>query len=335
MGCQAMGIELAIRPYRRRFAQPLQTAHGPWMWREGLLIRLEDSLGRVGYGEVAPIPWFGSESVAEALVFCRAQRGEWRCGEIPDALPATQFGLESAQADLTGQIDGKEPAIPADSVANAAICGLLPAGETALETAPQCLAQGHRTLKWKIGVGLIADEIRWFDQLVADLPTNTRLRLDANGGLSLAQAEQWLVVCDRINANPHLATVEYLEQPLPPDQLEDMTALGERYQTAIALDESVATAAQLEHCWQRGWRGGFVVKPAIAGSPRQLEAFCQKYQPRLVFSSAFETVVGRRAALAIAARCSPSPAPALGFGTQGWFADDWDTLTPAELWDRL
>ncbi|MBW4483059.1 MAG: o-succinylbenzoate synthase [Tildeniella torsiva UHER 1998/13D] len=330
-----MGVELAIRLYQRRFAQPLHTAHGPWVWREGLLLRLRDSLGRVGYGEVAPIPWFSSESVAEALAFCHAQGGEWRCGEIPNSLPATQFGLESAQADLAGQIAGQESAIPTDSLANAAICGLLPAGETALEIAPQRLAQGHRTLKWKIGVGSIADEIRWLDQLVGNLPSDARLRLDANGGLSLAQAEQWLTACDRINANPQLATVEHLEQPLPPDQLAAMTALGERYHTAIALDESVATLAQLEHCWQQGWRGVFVVKPAIAGSPQQLEAFCQQHQPHLVFSSAFETIVGRQAALAIAARCSPSLAPALGFGTQGWFADDWDTLTPAELWDRL
>lgn len=340
-----MGVEVAIRLYRRRFAQPLHTAHGPWLWREGLLLRLRDGLGRVGYGEVAPIPWFGSESVAEALAFCRAQGGEWQFPSgslresqpIPAELPATQFGLESAMVDLTPEnpIYGQEPATPADSFANAAICGLLPAGETALEIAPQRLAQGHRTLKWKIGVHSIDDEIRWLNQLVADIPVHPRLRLDANGGLSLAQAEEWLVACDRINASPQLATVEYLEQPLPPDQLAAMMVLAEQYQTAIALDESVATVAQLEDCWHRGWRGVVVVKPAVAGSPQQLEAFCQQHRPRLVFSSAFETAIGRRAALAIAARCSLPPAPALGFGTQGWFADDWDTLTPDELWGRL
>ncbi|WOD40902.1 o-succinylbenzoate synthase [Nodosilinea sp. E11] len=330
-----MGLELALKPYRRRFVQPLHTAHGPWVWREGLLIRLRDGLGRWGYGEVAPIPWFGSETMAEALAFCRAQGGEWHGQKVPAALPATQFGLESALADLTGQSAGHEPAIPADSFANAAICGLLPAGAAVLEIAPQRLAQGHRTLKWKIGVHPIADEIAWLEQWVKTLPSEARLRLDANGGLSLAQAEHWLAACDRLNANLHLATVEYLEQPLPPDQLTAMIALGHRYQTAIALDESVATVAQLENCWQQGWRGVCVVKPAIAGSPQRLEAFCQQHQPHLVFSSVFETGVGRRAALAIAARCSPAPAPALGFGTQGWLDDDWDTLTPAELWDRL
>ncbi|MFQ4138802.1 o-succinylbenzoate synthase [Nodosilinea sp. PGN35] len=374
-----------MRPYKRRFVQPLQTAHGPWVWREGLLLRLRDSLGRVGYGEVAPIPWFGSESLAEALAFCQAQGGEWRFPSgslreshpIPNELPATQFGLESAMVDLTSEhsTDGQEPAI-------SAICGLLPAGESVLKVAFQRLAQGHCTLKWKIGVHPIANEISWLEQLMKAIPPEARLRLDANGGLSLAEAEQWLAVCDRINDNPQIATVEYLEQPLSVERVGEMREMGQRYQTAIALDESVATVAQLEACWGLGWRGVVVVKPAIAGSPHKLEAFCQQHRPQLVdcqakddgsvgytgqgfrfkvsrrpytlhpaprtagpcqnqlgqglvFSSVFETVVGRRAALALAARCSPTPAPALGFGTQGCFADDWDTLTPAELWDSL
>ncbi|MGB3199533.1 MAG: o-succinylbenzoate synthase [Nodosilinea sp.] len=332
-----MGIELAIRPYRRGFVTPLHTAHGLWRWREGLLVRLRDSLGRVSYGEIAPIPWFGSESLEQAVKFCAAQGGEWRGETIPERLSATQFGLGCALADLNGEDRdrGEEPAIPADSFANADICGLLPAGEAAMDLACQRLAQGHSTLKWKIGVQAVADEICWLEQLVEKLPQPIQLRLDANGGLSIDQAEQWLVACDRINTDPQSATIEHLEQPLPPDQVPAMIELDQRYRTAIALDESVATVAQLGACWNQGWRGAFVVKPAIAGSPQQLQAFCQTHQPRLVFSSAFETVVGRRAALAVAARCSSTPAPALGFGTQGYFADDWDTLTPAELWDRL
>ncbi|HZG37198.1 MAG TPA: o-succinylbenzoate synthase [Nodosilinea sp.] len=332
-----MGFELTVQPYRRRFAQPLKTAHGPWAWREGLLLRLRDNLGRVGYGEVAPIPWFGSESVAAALEFCRARAEAVDPGTVPDGLPATQFGLESALADLAGEpcLGGQEPAIPADSLANADLCGLLPAGQAALEVAPQRTAQGHRTLKWKIGVYAIADEIHWLEQLVEKLPPSSFLRLDANGGLGIAQAEQWLAACDSINADAQSAAIEHLEQPLPPDQVEAMKALGKRYQTAIALDESVATVAQLERCWAEGWRGVVVVKPAIAGSPRRLQGFCQTHRPRLVFSSAFETVIGRQAALAVASCCAPDSTAALGFGTQGWFADDWDTLTPAELWDRL
>ncbi|MEO1067706.1 MAG: o-succinylbenzoate synthase [Cyanobacteria bacterium J06638_6] len=332
-----MGVDLDFRPYRRQFTRPLETAYGLWSWRQGLLVQMKNGQGQVGYGEIAPIPWFGSETLAEAEAFCHTLGEAWRPGPWPDGLPATQFGLDCALADLAGDMTrtGKGPVVPSDSFANADICGLLPAGETALEVARQRIARGHRTLKWKIGVHDTAAEIHWLGRLIEVLTRDTHLRLDANGGLRFDEAEQWLTACDRINADCQVAAIEYLEQPLPTDQLEVMKALGTRYQTAIALDESVATLAQLEHCWASGWRGVMVVKPAIAGPPQRLQTFCQAHHPRLVFSSTFETPVGRRAALALAYRCSPEPVPALGFDTQGWFDDDWDTLTPAELWDRL
>lgn len=329
-GSGGVRIELAVRPYQRKFVTPLHTAHGLWTWREGLLVRLRDRLGRVSYGEVAPIPWFGSESMADTLAFFEGQGDEWQTATVPDGLPATQFGLGCAlvNLDIENPLVGVEPGV-------ADLCGLLPAGVAALETARELTAQGYCTLKWKVGVHPIADEIRWLEQLITDCPRNTQLRLDANGGLSIGQAEQWLAICDDINVRSPGATIEYLEQPLPPDQIEAMGGLGQRYRTAIALDESVATLGQLENCWARGWRGVMVVKPAIAGSPQRLQAFYQQHRPRLVFSSAFETGVGRRAALALAVRCSSAKAPALGFGTLGYFGDDWDTLTAAELWDRL
>jgi o-succinylbenzoate synthase len=330
-----MGYDLAVRVYRRPFAQPLQTAHGPWAWREGLLLRLRDRQGRVGYGEVAPIPWFGSETLAAALAFCQGLGGTWDADQpVPETLPATQFGLETALGDLTHPGTDSELAIPVDSLANAAICGLLPAGSDALAVAPQRLALGHRTLKWKIGVFAVDREIHWLRQLVAALPITARLRLDANGGLSQDEAEQWLEVCDDLNAQPGV-TIEHLEQPLPAAQLAAMVALEQRFTTAIALDESVATVTQLEQCWALGWRGVVVVKPAIAGSPHRLRAFCRRHRPRLVVSSTFETRVGRGAALALADQLAPSGPLTLGFGTQGWFEDDWDTLTAAALWNRL
>ncbi|HSM84365.1 MAG TPA: o-succinylbenzoate synthase [Nodosilinea sp.] len=325
-----MALTLAVRPYRRRFVTPLHTAHGRWVWRQGLLLRLQDAQGRVGYGEVAPIPWFGSETLAAALAFLTAQGGAWGMAPVPDHLPATQFGLAGALADLAGAEDGGERERPAI----ADLCGLLPAGSAALAMAAQRWAEGHRTRKGKIGVLPLEQEIGWLEQLVAELPEGLRLRLDANGGLDLAQAERWLRVCDRINSLAP-GRIEHLEQPLPADALEPMIKLSQRYQTPLALDESVATVGQLEHCWAQGWRGVLVVKPAIAGAPQRLEAFCQAHRPRLVFSSVFETPVGRGLALALAARCGPDPAPALGFGTQGSFADHWDTLTPAALWQML
>lgn len=63
-------VQFEFRPYARPFYRPLQTNHGEWTVREGILIRLMDKSGRVAWGEIAPIPWFGSETLAAALKFC-------------------------------------------------------------------------------------------------------------------------------------------------------------------------------------------------------------------------------------------------------------------------
>jgi O-succinylbenzoate synthase len=77
----------------------------------------------------------------------------------------------------------------------------------------------------------------------------------------------------------------------------------------------------MRDCYRNGWRGIFVIKPAIAGSPRQLRNFCQTYAIDAVFSSVFETEIGRQAALQLAAELSRSDR-AVGFGVGHWFSSD-------------
>ena len=99
-----------------------------------------------------------------------------------------------------------------------------------------------------------------------------------------------------------------------------MLEMSAQYSTPIALDESVATLDELEDSYQRGWRGIFVIKAAIAGSPKRLRQFCQKRDIDAVFSSVFETAVGRQAALQLATELS-NPNRAVGFGVNHWFND--------------
>ena len=194
--------------------------------------------------------------------------------------------------------------------------GLLPAGEGALEAWQKLWTQGYRTFKWKIGVYAIADELAIFDALTQILPTSAKLRLDANGGLSDDQANLWLWTCDQ-----KLLEIEFIEQPLPVEQFNAMQELSCCYATAIALDESVATLKQLEKCYQLGWRGIFVIKPGIAGSPSRLRQFCHDHEIDAVFSSVFETNVGRQAALKLAAELARKNR-AVGFGIKHWFDQD-------------
>lgn len=320
-----MDYRFEFRRYRRQFCRSLQTAQGFWEAREGIILRLTDAAGRMGFGEIAPLEWLGSESLTAALDFCQQLSTSISTNQvwmIPDCLPACQFGFASAWY----QLEQPPMHLPLFNYS-----GLLPAGTAALSAWQNLWQQGYRTFKWKIAVAPLVEELQVLKQLVQALPMTAKLRLDANAGLDIAAAKQWLEACESVEQ------IEFLEQPLDKSEFAVMWQLSQHYSTPLALDESVVTIAQLESCYQQGWRGIFVVKPAIAGNPRRLQQFCQDKFLDLVFSSVFETAIGQRAALQLAATLAETTAShrAIGFGVNHWFVDTFNQMTAEELWDTL
>ena len=314
-----MNYQFQFQPYQRPFKTPLKTAHGIWNIREGIILNLTNKQGNIGWGEIAPLSWFGSETLEDAIAFCQKLPSiisSETSFTITDSLPAGQFGFESALIELNSN--------PLVDLSKLQYSGLLPTGEIVLNTWETLFQQGYQTLKWKIGVDEITTEINIFKQLVKIVietlssPQKIRLRLDANGGLTFEQAEYWLETCDLINANQDLIEIEFLEQPLSISQLDLMLELCDRYSTPLALDESVANLQQLNSCYQQGWSNIFVIKPAIFGSPRKLKNFCQKNKIDTVFSSVFETDIGQNSALKIASELLLYNR-AVGFGINHWF----------------
>ncbi|MFB2967402.1 o-succinylbenzoate synthase [Aerosakkonema sp. BLCC-F183] len=328
-----MFYQFEFRPYQRQFKRALSTSHGNWDIREGIILRLTDDKGVIAWGEIAPIPWFGSETLPSAINFC-SQLGDEITTEtifsIPSELPSCQFGFESAwetslvrQASTLPLRPDRQDAYPTRKYSYSC---LLPAGEAALHQWQTLWQQGYRTFKWKINVTPIEDEIKIFAKLIQALPRSAKLRLDANAGLNWSEANEWLKMCENYSA------IEFLEQPLPVEQFHAMLDLANRYSTPIALDESVATLNQLQTCYEEGWRSIFVIKPGIVGSPRLLRQFCQQHDIDVVFSSVFETAIGRQAALNLAAELSHHNR-AVGFGVNHWFNEDEETWLE-NLWNN-
>ena len=278
---------------------------------------------------------------------------------IPDELPACQFGFESALKMLKTNLSSNFSPISEETVKPYYLVGkrarglssryrnredtisstspsvnssvLLPAGKAALHQWRNVWDIGSHTFKWKIGVYPVAEEIFIFDLLAGELPAFTKLRLDANGGLSYHEAEVWLQKCDNINKNDDIdLQVEFIEQPLSVNQFSEMLELSRIYTTKIALDESVATLQQLESCYEQGWRGIFVIKAGIVGSPSRLRQFCLTHKIDTVFSSVFETSIGREAALSLATELSQQKR-AVGFGVNHYFAED-EQICLDNLW---
>ena len=304
--------------YRCRFKQPLRTNHGIWQIREGIIISLMNRAGIIGKGEIAPLPWFGSETMSQAIEFCQ-QFGETIAQKdiiaIPDTLPCCQFALESAWLDLNCARSDKDVNAAKDLdycyllPAGKDYCYLLPAGNQALTTWQDIYrATKAFTFKWKIGVHPLARELEILDRLVNTFPPGIKLRLDANGGLNLQQTRDLLSITDTLGA------IEFVEQPLPPDSFAELLQLSQEYTTPLALDESIASFTQLQQAYRQGWQGVYIIKAAIMGSPLRLIKFCLDNNLDVVFSSVFETEVGRNAVLKMSRQLNHPRA--VGFGVQ-------------------
>ena len=304
-------VEFDFKAYRRPFAKTFATSSDAMSKRPGVLIRLRDSDGRLGFGEAAPIESFGTESFVGCVAACSEMKGNIEYEDVRptlSALPCLRFGMESALAMM---VDSPEP--PREIEKPWPVCGLN-SDLSDLESVERRLEMGYRGLKFKIGKESFDRERRGFDAVFDRLGEGIGLRLDANGGLSLLEARRWL---EFLTDTP----VEYLEQPLPRGQEETMRALAMDFPTAIALDESVVSAEDLYRWRDAHWPGLYVIKPSLAGGRAELiDALREGESGSIVFSSALETLVGTAAALSVAIEVGDRDRM-LGFGVECLFAD--------------
>ncbi len=339
---------IEFRRYRLPFRAPLRTAHGSWAVREGVLVRVERPDGSTGFGEAAPIPGFAGAGIDEIEVASRALGG--RCGpemieSLPAALNTLRGALRAAFHDEALSADGSAPAY-------LGVAALLPAGRAVLGALSARAESGFRLFKWKVGVGDVSDELALLDDVCAALPSGARLRLDANGAWDRRRAERWLERCAE-------RPIEHVEQPClaAPGAGETerrrgddlLLGLAGDFPTPIALDESLASDADVDRWLGSGWPGVFVVKPALLGDASSSLAALRKRRAPVVFSSALETAIGARSALRVAFRWDGEP-KALGFGVWPLFADarfdgpraapfvrreDVESLDPEAAWNAL
>ncbi len=107
LNTEYMRLRFQYLRYRLAFRTAVRTAHGLWTEREGLLVRLTDEAGRVGLGEAACLPWFGTERVESALA-AAGKLGEWVESECLADVPLNLVCLRNALAAAQGGL-GQPP----------------------------------------------------------------------------------------------------------------------------------------------------------------------------------------------------------------------------------
>ena len=305
-----MSRQITVKPYQRAFRHPLRTARGEWAIREGFLLRVEQG-GLVGYGEVAPLPEFGSETVAEAGAFLEQLVLEPE-REVPQELPCCAFALSAALMRTSSQRDY-------------AVSALLPAGSAALRLATEKVNRGYSSLKWKIGVEPVAQESAVARSLLESLPAGVRVRLDANASLTSIELEQWLELLALFAGQ-----VDYMEQPLACGEEAAMAQYMRTSGVAIALDESLNGLGGGRWLEPGAWAGPLVIKAPLMGDAALLAAKLEPVAGQVVLSSVFETGIGLENSLSLA-DALPEIVRPIGFDTVDAFGDGLNHISSAPV----
>ncbi|MBW2540845.1 MAG: o-succinylbenzoate synthase [Deltaproteobacteria bacterium] len=331
-----------LTPIRLRLRTPLSTARGLTDVREGALLALASESGLVGCGETLPLAGFSEESPGRALQTLSGLARVLIGREIeelealldmveklaPEA-PTTRAAVDVALFDLAARTQGigvaellARPGQPRAQVeVNALVYAEQP--EICAREASAAVADGYRTVKLKVAaLDLDLDEAR-IAAVREVVGSETRIRLDANGGWEEREAERAIA-----RFAPY--RIEFLEQPVDARSLGALARLTAGSPIPIAADEALAGGYAFDEIFSRDAARVLVLKPAVLGGLRasqRVAARARRVGWDVVVTSALDSAVGLGAALQLAAAL-PGPQLAAGLATGGLI--DWD-LAPAPL----
>ena len=296
--------------------------------RRGFVVGLESDDGAIGWGDIAPLKGFSDESLDEADAALTAHIPTLLELEIDDqksplkdsllgALAQTElcsslrFGLETALLNLSALQSG----VPWHHALTGACCDSITINALAIsdhieDDVHDCIAQGYRHVKIKIGLHSperAAEIVREAVQAGGD---RLVLRLDVNGAWNIDAAIRFEVLVQNM-------PIEYIEEPV--DSVSALKTFINQSPIPVALDESLGV---LDHITEGAC--AIIIKPTfrggISGSLKWADD-ARRAGAKPIISSAFESGVGIRALIQLAAVIGESDVP-VGLDTYRRFADD-------------
>lgn len=284
------------RDYQLLLRKPWQTSQGILTQRRGRLLRLQDTEGRTGWGDAAPLPEFGIDEAA-----------------------ATAFAEECAYLDLSAQrsdqaLNAWLSGHPAQqSIAVNANLGAL--SDKSPAQARQAIAQGYRILKLKVGTAPLLDEINALKKLGVGVPAQIKLRFDANRAWSIQEARDFIDACQQL-------PIDGLEEPLQTPDPAALATLQDLADFPLAIDESIELLAE-KSFFQHPPVRRLVLKPARHGgllASMELGLRASAVGIECIVTSALESACGTLACAHLAAAIAPHSVH--GLTTSEWFAHD-------------
>ena len=220
--------------------RPFTTSFGTSTHKECVLVRAVGDDGVEGWGECTAMerPAYSAEWVGGAWLVLRDHLVPAALAGRPSGVrghPMAAAALEVAITDLELRRKGVSMAEHLGGVRDRVPCGVSLGIEEnvddLLRLARGFVTAGYRRVKLKIEPGRDVDVVRSVREALPDTP----LSVDANAAYTPETADALLVLDD--------FGLEYVEQPLPEDDLLGHIRLQQRMATPICLDETVTSAA--------------------------------------------------------------------------------------------
>ena len=283
-----------------RYSLPMEAGIGlrnrPLKTREGLILHVQQD-EREGWGEIAPLPYFSTETLAQAQEETQAWLSAWLAGETPaePQWPSVDFGTSCALAELDGSLPqaGDYRTVP--------LCSGDPDDLfAALNAMP-----GEKIAKVKVGLYESVRDGMIVNMLLEALP-DLKLRLDANRAWTRAKAEGFAKY-----VNPdYRPRIQFLEEPCktPQESLDYAQYTG----INIAWDETVRDEG-FEVQAQDGV-SAIVIKPTLVGSLQRCQMLVEQAHAAgliAVISSSIESSLGLTQLARVAAWLTPDTMPGL------------------------
>lgn len=296
----------------------LATAYGSGKnTREHLFLAVYNETGLAGIAEGSPLPHFSGEQASEMKVVVEQVLAPAIIGLDAFNLEAIQQALDRALArnessksaliNAVHDLQGKLLNAPVTQILGGRLRERVPvAGAVGIEDHATIIARAHTlfergitTFKFKVGSDVRRD-LGAIAAVRAEFGDAVELRADANGGYSLADARRFLRGVERFDP-------QYVEQPLPAQDLRGLALLRQASLVPIAVDESLFGLRDAIEIIKHDAADVFVIKLIKLGglfNARKVVALAEAAGITCVCVSPYETDLGGSANVHLAASSS-------------------------------
>lgn len=300
--------------YAIPFVRPIRIGSHLEPVRRGFFIQGTDARGNSGWGEIAPLDGYGPDTLDEIKQIITIS--SIALPEPSGLPPSFRFGLDCAKRELAAKQQG---IAFRDTFGSQKRSQIWSATLVQPSESSAGINQKPKFIKVKVGSGPLDNDVSRISRLVAEMPSDGAIRLDANGLWTQEEAQKFATrLADQ--TGEQLKKIEFIEEPWRGCFSQKL-----EYPLPMAIDESFSIQDD-------SWKNASVVmiKPSLFGTVDELLSTKQRIEAenkRLVLSSAFESPLGMSALVALAS----SFAPQTELGRTEEFAEGFGTLSNLNL----